>query len=155
MKQKENYFLNTCTNLCWGPPSQEAALQERTLILEAPGCTQARSVPLLQMECRHQEQHYQQVEGGDPVPLLSTGEDTPGVLCPVWQPQLHQRHRPTAESPTKSHKDDEPEIFHKGRFLQQSKKPSKVPCFIQVSSYHILIFPVGVKDNTQPKSSVS
>jgi len=33
----------------------------------------------------HQKKSYQQAKGGDPVPLLCTGENPPGVLCPVME----------------------------------------------------------------------
>jgi len=34
----------------------------------------------------HQEQHDQQVEGGDSDPLLYSGETPPGVLCAALEP---------------------------------------------------------------------
>lgn len=57
----------------------------------------------------HKEEYCQQVKGGDP--LLSTGEDTPGVLCPVQSVQccvhsVEERHGHTGESLVKGHKDD-------------------------------------------------
>jgi len=34
----------------------------------------------------HQRKGGQQVEGGDSVPLLHSGETPPGVLCPALEP---------------------------------------------------------------------
>ncbi|GAB0180624.1 hypothetical protein GRJ2_000527700 [Grus japonensis] len=55
--------------------------------------------------CVRQSKCCQQVEGGDPSPLLSTGEATPGELCPVLGSSVQERQ--TGEHLTKDHNDDE------------------------------------------------
>ena len=51
----------------------------------------------LQPKCQlypglHQKMHGQQVEGGDPAPLLCTGETSPGVLHPDEEFSVQKRH---------------------------------------------------------------
>ena len=53
----------------------------------------------------HQEGCCQQVERGDPSPLLSTGEATSAVLCPVLGSSAQERHGRTGVSSAKGHKD--------------------------------------------------
>jgi len=59
----------------------------------------------------HQKKHGQQVEGGDPAPLLCTGEASPGVLCPDVVPSVKERYRPVGVGPEKGHKKD-PQTEH-------------------------------------------
>lgn len=49
----------------------------------------------------HQE--YQQSEGGDPPHLLSPGEVSPGILCPVLGSPAQEKHRHTRVSTLKGH----------------------------------------------------
>jgi len=67
-----------------------------------PSCKEAVRCPGL-----HWEKYCLQIEGGDPSPLLSTGEATAGVLRPVLSSPVQERHGHTGETPTKGHKDDE------------------------------------------------
>ena len=52
-------------------------------------------------------QSCQNVTGGHPSPLLSTGDATPGVLGPVLASSFQERHGHTEGSPTKDHTDDQ------------------------------------------------
>ena len=54
----------------------------------------------------HQKLCGQQVEGGDPAPLLRSGETLPGVLRPALEPSAQERHGPIG-GPEERHKDDQ------------------------------------------------
>ncbi|TRZ06476.1 hypothetical protein HGM15179_020631, partial [Zosterops borbonicus] len=54
----------------------------------------------------HWEKHYQQVEGGDPAPLLSPGEASSGVLCPVLGSSVPESHGPPGPGLAKGYKVD-------------------------------------------------
>lgn len=56
---------------------------------------------------QHQEEYCQQVDEGDPSPLLSIGEAVCGVLCPVIGSPVQQTHGHAGESPAKGHKDEQ------------------------------------------------
>lgn len=46
-------------------------------------------------------------EGGDPSPLLSTDKVTPGILYPILNSSVQERHGRNEQSPIKGHEDDE------------------------------------------------
>ena len=52
----------------------------------------------------HQEQHGQQVEGGDSALLLHSGETPPGVLRSALGPPVQERHRPVGVGPEEATK---------------------------------------------------
>jgi len=52
------------------------------------------------------EQHGLQGEGGDPAPLLSAGEASPGVRCPDVKSSVQERHGPVGACPEEGHKND-------------------------------------------------
>jgi len=54
-----------------------------------------------------EEQCCQQVEGGDPYTLVSTGGVNGGVLCPVLGSPVQERDGHRGDSPMKGRKDDE------------------------------------------------
>mgnify|MGYP001857186689 CR=1 FL=1 len=54
----------------------------------------------------HLKKHGQQVEGGDPAPLLCAGEASPEVLCPDVEPSVQERHGPAGVHPGEDHKND-------------------------------------------------
>jgi len=54
----------------------------------------------------HQKKYGQQVEGGDSVPLLCSGETSAGVLCPALEPSAQERHGLVGASPGEGHKND-------------------------------------------------
>lgn len=43
--------------------------------------------------------HGQQATGGDPAPLLCAGEASPGILSPVVESSVQERHRPVGAHP--------------------------------------------------------
>lgn len=49
----------------------------------------------------------QRAEGGDPSPLLNSGEAAPGVLGPVLGPAVPEGPGHTGESPQEDHQDGE------------------------------------------------
>ena len=54
----------------------------------------------------HQKKSGQQGEGGDPAPLLCTGEASPGVLCPDEESSVQERHGPAGAYAGESHRND-------------------------------------------------
>ena len=53
----------------------------------------------------------QQVEGGDPAPLLCAGEASPGVLCSDVVSSVQERHGPVGVCPEKGHR-NYPQMEH-------------------------------------------
>lgn len=49
----------------------------------------------------------QQVERGDAYPLMSTGEATPEVLCPILGSLIQKRHGSPGQNSTKGHENGE------------------------------------------------
>ncbi|RMC13120.1 hypothetical protein DUI87_10651 [Hirundo rustica rustica] len=54
----------------------------------------------------HYEEHSQQVKGGDPAPLLSPGDATSEVLCPVLGSSGQERYGAPGVGPAEGNKDD-------------------------------------------------
>ncbi|GAB0197195.1 hypothetical protein GRJ2_002184800 [Grus japonensis] len=52
----------------------------------------------------HQKQHDQQVKGGDPAPLLHSGETPPGVVNPALGSPIKERHGPLGATPEEATK---------------------------------------------------
>lgn len=53
----------------------------------------------------HLEERCQHVKGGDPPPLLSPGEATPGLLCPDLGSSVQEGHRTTRVSSEEGYED--------------------------------------------------
>ena len=55
----------------------------------------------------HQKKCGQWVKGGDPAPLLCTGEASPGLLHPDVESSVQERHRPVGACQEEGHKNDQ------------------------------------------------
>ena len=54
----------------------------------------------------HQKKSGQQVEGGDPAPLLCAGKASPGVPHSDVESSVQERHRPVGACPEEGHRND-------------------------------------------------
>ena len=54
----------------------------------------------------HQKMRGQQIEGGDPAPLLCAGEASSGVLHPDVEPSVQERHGLVTVCPEEGYKKD-------------------------------------------------
>ena len=54
----------------------------------------------------HPNQHGQQVEGGDPAPLLCAGETSPGVLRSDVESSVQETCGPVGARPEEGHRND-------------------------------------------------
>ena len=54
----------------------------------------------------HEKKPSQQIERGDPAPLLCTDEASPGVLCPDVDSSVKERHGPDGVHPEEDNKND-------------------------------------------------
>ena len=61
---------------------------------------------------RHQKKRGQQVQGGDPAPLLCAAEASPGVLHPDVESSVQKRHGPVGAQPEDGHKEVNQGIEH-------------------------------------------
>lgn len=100
------------TRTCWGhSPGKQLDRKEPRVPSWAPSWTWATRVPLQQRKIVVSwvalgAGYCQLVNRGDPS-LLSTGEATPWVLCPVLGSPVHKKPRHTGVSTTKGHNDNE------------------------------------------------
>ncbi|GAB0182043.1 mitochondrial enolase superfamily member 1 [Grus japonensis] len=89
----------------------ESSLEEKDLgILIDEKLNRSRQCALAAQKANHvlhQEKCDQQVEGGDPAPLLPSGETPPGVLHPPLGCPVEERHGPVGVSPEEGHKVDQ------------------------------------------------
>jgi len=55
---------------------------------------------------QYQKKRGKQAEGGDPAPLLLTGETPPGVLHPALEPSAQESHGPVGAGLEEGHKNN-------------------------------------------------
>jgi len=80
--------------------------------------TESQAYPRL-----HQKKCDQQVEGGDPAPLLCAGETSPEVLHPDVESSVQESHTPVGTCLEEIHKNGPRDVIIKSE-LQESLKPS-------------------------------
>lgn len=96
------------TSTGWGLTSQKAVLQTRTWWTRSWTWTSN----VLPKQKKNQPTSWTalervlQIDGSDPLPLFSTGEGTPGGLCPALGCQLKERHDNVGKSSASGLKDD-------------------------------------------------